>query len=68
MLSTGALEHRDPHLRSQWYFPPWHLYYFSRVSMFELLARERFTVLSYSEHSEAAPEYALMTVIARPDK
>jgi SAM-dependent methyltransferase len=28
-ISTGSVPHRDPYLTSGWYYPPWHLYYFS---------------------------------------
>jgi 2-polyprenyl-3-methyl-5-hydroxy-6-metoxy-1,4-benzoquinol methylase len=59
LLSTGALAHEDPTLESQWYYPPWHLYYFSRETMTALLAKAGFEVLRYVEKD------SLMHVLAR---
>jgi SAM-dependent methyltransferase len=66
MLSTGVVKHEDPDLRSQWYYPPWHLYYFSERTIRELLAECGFTVVSYVEQGQDVPEYTLMVVMARP--
>jgi 2-polyprenyl-3-methyl-5-hydroxy-6-metoxy-1,4-benzoquinol methylase len=37
VLSTGDVPHLDPKLLSGWYSPPWHLYYFSRETIHQLL-------------------------------
>lgn len=63
-LSTGAVEHRDPLSASGWYYPPWHLYYFSRETMYALLERTGFDVIDYIVHDPDSP-YAIMIVIAR---
>ena len=67
MLSTGVVLHEDPQLISQWYYPPWHLYYFSENTIHQLLAECGFTVLSYAEQDKHTPEYTLMVVMARAD-
>jgi 2-polyprenyl-3-methyl-5-hydroxy-6-metoxy-1,4-benzoquinol methylase len=59
LLTTGALEHEDPTLDSQWYYPPWHLFYFSRETMTALLTKASFEVLRYVERD------SLMHVLAR---
>lgn len=64
MLSTGALPHKDPSLISKWYYPPWHLYYFSEETMHKLLRKCGFEVVSYQEKDKAIPEYTLMVVLA----
>lgn len=63
-LSTGAVPHLDPQARSGWYFPPWHLYYFSRETIHILLDRSGFDVIEYIEADRDTP-YAIMTVLAR---
>lgn len=65
MLSTGALPHTDPEVMSKWYYPPWHLYYFSEKTIRELLDKCGFDVVSYTEENENIPEYRLMIVLAR---
>ncbi len=67
MLSTGVLQHEDPHRVSKWYYPPWHLYYFSEQTIRALLSECGFEVISYEEQDRHVPEYALMLVVARPD-
>lgn len=66
ILTTGALVHEDPDLVSQWYFPPWHLFYFSEETIRALLAKCGFEVISYEEEDKHIPEYGLMVVVARP--
>lgn len=66
MLSTGSLPHKDPLLISKWYYPPWHLYYFSEETMHKLLRKCGFEVVAYQEKHKAIPEYALMVVLSRP--
>jgi 2-polyprenyl-3-methyl-5-hydroxy-6-metoxy-1,4-benzoquinol methylase len=63
-LSTGAVPHRDPRSTSGWYYPPWHLYYFSRETMTALLNRCGFEIVDFMIADEGAP-YSIMTVIAR---
>lgn len=65
ILSTGAVEHRDPRRISKWYNPPWHLYYFSEATMRALLAESGFVSMSYQEEDRHVPEYVLMVVTAR---
>jgi 2-polyprenyl-3-methyl-5-hydroxy-6-metoxy-1,4-benzoquinol methylase len=65
MLSTGAVDHRDPRVESGWYAPPWHLYYFSRETIFALLEQCSFTVTSY-EVRDPASANRTMVVLARP--
>lgn len=64
-ITTGAVDHRDPRGASGWYYPPWHLYYFSRETVSELLRRAGFEMTEYIVQDEASP-YAIMTVTARP--
>ncbi|MGI8839015.1 MAG: methyltransferase domain-containing protein [Pyrinomonadaceae bacterium] len=64
MLSTGVLPHEDPGMISKWYYPPWHLYYFSENTIRRLLADCGFTVVSYVEQDQDIPEYMLMVVAA----
>lgn len=64
-LSTGAIDHRDPFISSGWYYPPWHLYYFSRESMTLLLERAGFHMIEFVMQDEESP-YAIMIVTARP--
>lgn len=59
LLSTGALRHEDPLLESHWYYPPWHLYYFSESTMTALLARAGFELVRYFEKE------GLMIVLAK---
>lgn len=66
MLSTGAVPDKDPHIVSKWYYPPWHLYYFSEQTVRALLAECGLAVVSYKEDNEYSPQYTLMTVVARP--
>jgi SAM-dependent methyltransferase len=64
LLSTGAVPHGDPDLRSTWYYPPWHLYYFSQATICALLGAAGFDVVSYTEN-QAVPGSELMIVLAR---
>lgn len=65
MLTTGAVAHNDRDLQSRWYYPPWHLYYFSKETIIALLVKCEFEVLDYSQNEQSGIEYALMTVVAR---
>ncbi len=65
MLTTGALPHNDRDLESRWYYPPWHLYYFSKQTITALLMKCKFEVIEYSQNEQSGIEYALMTVVAR---
>lgn len=65
MLSTGAVPDKDPKVVSKWYYPPWHLYYFSERTMKALLLQCGFDVVSYREEDQDVPEYTLMIVLAR---
>jgi len=65
MLSTGAVPHEDRRLVSRWYYPPWHLYYFSEETIKRLLTDCGFALESYSEKDKHIPEYTLMVVAAR---
>ena len=64
-LSTGEVPDRDPRALSGWYYPPWHLYYFSRESIGALLQKAGFEIIEYLQQDPDSP-YAVMTVIARP--
>ncbi|HUR00474.1 MAG TPA: class I SAM-dependent methyltransferase [Gemmatimonadaceae bacterium] len=63
-LSTGAVPHLDPRATSSWYFPPWHLYYFSVETITELLELTGFQVCEIDIESSGSP-YALMTAWAQ---
>lgn len=65
MLSTGAVPHRDPRVESQWYQPPWHLYYFADETIRHLLATRGFDVLHVRFENTEAPAHQLMVVTAR---
>jgi hypothetical protein len=63
-ISTGAVPHLDRELSSGWYYPPWHLYYFSPETLGEMCARAGFEIVETRMTDESTP-YALMTLIAR---
>jgi SAM-dependent methyltransferase len=63
MLSTGAVPHRDPQGRSVWYFPPWHLYYFSVETITALLEKAGFSRDAIHITEKGQP-WALMVVTA----
>lgn len=66
MLSTGAVPHEDPRLVSGWYYPPWHLYYFSEETIRALLMSQGFFVESYETVHDESVAHRLMVVVARP--
>jgi SAM-dependent methyltransferase len=63
-LSTGMIPHLRPEA-SRWYHAPWHLYYFSKETVAQLLASCGFELLSIGEQNLEMPEYAIMVVVAR---
>lgn len=63
-ISTGAVPHRDPGLLSGWYYPPWHLYYFSVETLSDMCVAAGFDVID-STITDADTPYALMTVFAK---
>lgn len=63
-LSTGELPHEDPRAASGWYYPPWHLYYFSQQTITALLRDAGFDVVDIAVQDADSP-YAIMTVLAR---
>lgn len=66
MLSTGVVPHEDPALSSGWYYPPWHLYYFSRKTLTVLLHESGFAVDSYWEDHPDLQANNVMVILARP--
>ncbi len=65
MLTTGAVPHKDPKRSSIWYFPPWHLYYFSTETLTGALENAGLPVVDI-DTTEAGQPWALMVVTARP--
>lgn len=63
-ISTGSVPHRDRRLSSGWYYPPWHLYYFSTRTLTEMCEAAGFSVLSCTINDAESP-YAVMTLFAR---
>jgi SAM-dependent methyltransferase len=68
MLSTGAIPHRDPWMQSQWYCPPWHLYYWSKETISDLLQQCGFVIESYAIEEPAVPSLEIMLVTGRAAK
>ncbi len=64
-ISTGAVPQNDPRASSSWYYPPWHLYYFSVETLTAALSKSGFVVREVQVASPSTP-YALMTVWAQP--
>jgi SAM-dependent methyltransferase len=62
-VSTGSVPHGDARAASGWYYPPWHLFYFSPETMSAMLERAGFVVREIETESPGSP-YALMTVWA----
>jgi 2-polyprenyl-3-methyl-5-hydroxy-6-metoxy-1,4-benzoquinol methylase len=63
-LSTGEIPHEDSRAASGWYYPPWHLYYFSQQTITALLRSAGFELVDISVQDVHSP-YAIMTVLAR---
>lgn len=63
-ISTGAVPDRDPRLESGWYFPPWHLYYFSPETIRALCEQSGFRIIDL-EVSDPDTAYPVMTLFAR---
>ena len=63
-ISTGEVPHRDPRLRSGWYYPPWHLYYFSQETLTLLCEAAGFTVARLDVR-DTDSNYGFMTMFAR---
>lgn len=63
-ISTGAVPHGDRAVSSGWYYPPWHLYYFSVETLSALCRGAGFGSLDVTLADEDTP-YALMTVTGR---
>lgn len=63
-ISTGSVPHRDRRLSSAWYYPPWHLYYFSTRTLTEMCEAAGFSVLDCTVIDADSP-YALLTMFAR---
>ena len=65
-ISTGAVPDGDPRLHSGWYFPPWHLYYFSPQTLKLLCRAAGFSTVSLTV-KDSDTNYAMMTLFARRD-
>lgn len=63
-VSTGEVPHCDPRLNSGWYYPPWHLYYFSRETLSLLCDATGFAVAEL-DVKNSDTNYGLMTMFAR---
>ena len=63
-ISTGEVPHTDPRLRSGWYYPPWHLYYFSQETLSLLCEASGFTVARLDVR-DTDSNYGFMTMFAR---
>lgn len=62
-ISTGSIPDRDPCLSSGWYYPPWHLYYFSIETLTAMCAAASLNVVESTLTGKGTP-YELMTVFA----
>jgi SAM-dependent methyltransferase len=66
MLSTGCLPHGDPSGKSYWYFPPWHLFYFSEKTMLELLRDTGFRGIEIEIINPASPKILMQVKAQKP--